>query len=65
MGTIIIPVAGLIVTILFLNIANGTEQIQILFVVAALIIINIVSFQLYNYTITILHEKNKKLILQK
>ncbi len=65
MGTIIIPVASLIVAVLFLNIANGTEQNQILFVVAALIIINIVSFQLYNYTITILQEKNKKLILQK
>ena len=34
-------------------------------VVSALIMINLVSFQLYNYTLTMLQEKNKKIILQK
>jgi len=64
-GIISIPVASLIVTILFLNIANGTEQNQILFVVSAFIIINMASFMLYNYTISMIQEKNKKIILQK
>lgn len=64
-GIISIPVASLMVIILFLNIANGTEQTQILLVLSALILINMVSFQLYNYTVGILQQKNKKLILQK
>ena len=64
-GIISIPIASLMVIILFFNIANGTEQTQILLVLSALILINMVSFQLYNYTVGILQEKNKKLILQK
>lgn len=64
-GVISIPIASLFVIIMFLNIANVTEHKQILFVVSALIMINLVSFQLYNYTLTMLQEKNKKNILQK
>lgn len=60
-GIISIPIASLFVIIMFLNIANVTEQKQILFVLSALIIINLVSFQLYNYTLTMLQEKNKKI----
>ena len=64
-GVISIPIASLFVIIMFLNIANVTEHKQILFVVSVLIMINLVSFQLYNYTLTMLQEKNKKIILQK
>ena len=64
-GVVIIPLASLIVMILFLNITTGNEQIEILVVVMALTIINIVSFQLYNYIISVFQEENRRLVLQK
>lgn len=60
-----IPVASLVVMILFLNIATGSEQLHILIVLLSITIINIVSFQLYNHVVSIMQEKNKKLLLQK
>ena len=60
-----IPVASLVVMILFLNIATGSEQLHILIVLLSIAIINIVSFQLYNHVVSIMQEKNKKLLLQK
>ena len=60
-----IPVASLVVMILFLNIATGSEQLHILIVLLSITIINIVSVQLYNHVVSIMQEKNKKLLLQK
>ena len=64
-GVVSIPVASLVVMILFLNIATGSEQLHILIVLLSITIINIVSFQLYNHVVSIMQEKNKKLLLQK
>lgn len=64
-GVVSIPVASLVVMILFLNIATGSEQLHILIVLLSIAIINIVSFQLYNHVVSIMQEKNKKLLLQK
>jgi len=64
-GVVSIPLASLIVMILFLNITTGNEQIEILVVLMVLTIINIVSFQLYNYIISVFQEENRRLVLQK
>ena len=64
-GVVSIPVASLVVMILFLNIATGSEQLHILIVLLSITIINIVSFQLYNHVVSIMQEKNKKLLIQK
>lgn len=64
-GVVSIPVASLVVMILFLNIATGSEQLQILIALLSVTIINIVSFQLYNQIISVMQERNKELVLQK
>lgn len=64
-GVVSIPLASLIVMILFLNITTGNKQIEILVVLMVLTIINIVSFQLYNYIISVFQEENRRLVLQK
>jgi hypothetical protein CLOSPO_01726 len=51
--------------VLFLNIAVGSEQLQILIALIFITIINIVSFQLYNQIISIMQERNKKIVLHK
>ena len=60
-----IPVASLVVIVLLLNIATGSEQLQILIALLSVTIINIVSFQLYNQIISVMQERNKELVLQK
>lgn len=65
LGIVSVPVASLILMILFLSISNGNEQVQILIAILAVTIINTVSFQLYKYIVVMLQEENKKLILQK
>ena len=60
-----IPVANLVVIVLLLNIATGSEQLQILIALLSVTIINIVSFQLYNQIISVMQERNKELVLQK
>ena len=64
-GIVSIPIASLVVMVLFLNISSGREQVQILIVLFALTMINIASFQLYNYMSSIFQEENKKIVLQK
>lgn len=65
LGVISIPLTTLIIMILFLNIATGREQVQILVVLFSLTIINIVSFQLYSYIVSAILEENKKIVLLK
>lgn len=60
-----IPVASLVVIVLLLNIATGSEQLHILIALLSVTIINIVSFQLYNQIISVMQERNKELVLQK
>ena len=64
-GVVSIPVASLVIMLLFLNIATGHEQLQILIALLSVTIINIVSFQLYSYVVFAMQEINRKLILQK
>ena len=64
-GVVSVPVSSLIVIILFLNIATGNEQVQILFVLVCITAINFVSFQLYSHITSSIQKKNKKIILKK
>lgn len=64
-GVVSIPVSSLVIMVLFLNIAVGSEQLQILIALIFITIINIVSFQLYNQIISIMQERNKKIVLHK
>ena len=64
-GVVSIPVSSLVIMVLFLNIAMGSEQLQILIALIFITIINIVSFQLYNQIVSIMQERNKKIVLHK
>ena len=63
-GIVSVPVVTLILLILFLNIATSVNKIEVILAVSLIVTVNITNYFLYNSTLSIMRENNRKAIIE-
>lgn len=63
-GIVSVPVVTLILLILFLNIATSVNKIEVILAVSLIVTVNITNYFLYNNTLSIMRENNRKAIIE-
>ena len=62
-GIVSVPVVTLILLILFLNIVTSVNKIEVILAVSLIVTVNITNYFLYNSTLSIMRENNRKAII--
>lgn len=63
-GIVSVPVVTLILLILFLNIATSVNKIEVILAVSLIVTVNITNYFLYNSTLSIMRENNRRAIIE-
>lgn len=63
-GIVSVPVVTLILLILFLNIATSVNKIEVILAVSLIVTVNITNYFLYNNTLSIMRENNRRAIIE-
>ncbi|MGP1433625.1 MAG: GHKL domain-containing protein [Catonella sp.] len=63
-GIVSVPVVTLILLILFLNIATSVSKIEVILAVSLIVTVNITNYFLYNSTLSIMRENNRRAIIE-
>jgi len=63
-GIVSVPVVTLILLILFLNIATSVNKIEVILAVSLIVKVNITNYFLYNNTLSIMRENNRRAIIE-
>ena len=63
-GIASVPVVTLILLILFLNIATSVNKIEVILAVSLIVTVNITNYFLYNSTLSIMRENNRRAIIE-